>query len=58
MSQGYIIETSINWDEMWWVTNSLDELVNDGVLSKEETQNFVDSLYYGNDPLIMLRIDP
>ena len=47
MSWDYIREISVNWDEIWWVTNSLDELVSDNVLSKEEAQNLVDSLYYG-----------
>ena len=47
MSWDYIREISINWDEIWWVTNSLDELVSEGVLFKEEAQNLIDSLYYG-----------
>lgn len=43
----YMREVSIDWDHIWWVTVSLDELVSDGVLSKEEAQNLVNSLYYG-----------
>lgn len=43
----YIAKVDVNWNEIWWVTNSLEELVNDDTLSLEEAQNLVDSLYYG-----------
>jgi len=43
----YMREVDIDWNHIWWVTVSIDELVGDGVLSKEEAQNLVDSLYYG-----------
>lgn len=43
----YMREVGVNWDEIWWVTVSIDELVSEGVLFKEEAQNLVDSLYYG-----------
>ncbi len=43
----YMREVGVDWDHIWWVTVSLDELVSDGVLFREEAQNLVDSLYYG-----------
>lgn len=43
----YIREVGVNWDHIWWVTVSIDELISDNVLSKEEAQNLVDSLHYG-----------
>ena len=43
----YLDKVFVKWNEIWWVTNTLDELVNDGVLPKEEAQNLLDSLYYG-----------
>ena len=33
------------YDKIWWVANSLDELVNDDILSEKEAKNFVNSLY-------------
>lgn len=43
----YLDEVFINWEQIWWVTMSLEELVDDGILLKEEAQNLLDSLYYG-----------
>lgn len=33
------------YDEIWWVANSLDELVTDGILPEKEAKNLVSSLY-------------
>ena len=47
MSFQYIDGLFPDWgDEIWWVANSLDELVKEGILSPKEGKNLVESLYY------------
>jgi len=43
----YYREVIVDFDEIWWVTNSLVQLLEEGFLSQEEAQSYVDSLYYG-----------
>ena len=43
----YISEVGVNWSKILWITDIITELVTDGVLMREEAQNFLDSLYYG-----------
>ena len=40
-----MINTIVN--KIWWVTNILDELVSDGVLSRNEAYNLTNSLFFG-----------
>ena len=43
----YISEVSVNWNDIFWITDIISELVTDNILMHEEAQNLIDSLYYG-----------